>query len=237
MLKKDDLISARRNRLLAGLPEEDFLALAPHMELVTLSLGNTVVSPDEPIPYAYFPLTCLLSMVMVMSDGSSVESGAVGLQGMSGLPALLGAGTTPMQTVVQIPGEAIRIKSQTLKEEFDRGGALQNLIYRYIHALIITGSQSAACNRLHMIEARLARWLLMSSDGVNSEELAITHEFLAAMLGVRRAGVTEAAGKLQESGLIKYRRRVIEIIDRGRLERAACECYGNVRTEFERLLD
>jgi CRP-like cAMP-binding protein len=237
MLKKDELISARRNRLLAGLPEERFLALAPHMELVTLSLGDTVVAPDEPIGYAYFPLTCLLSMVMVMSDGSSVESGAVGLQGMSGLSALLGAGTTPMWIVTQIPGEAIRIKSQVLKEEFDRGGALQRLIHRYIHALIVTGSQSAACNRLHVIEARLARWLLMSSDGVNSDELAITHEFLATMLGVRRAGVTEAAGKLQESGLIKYRRRVIEIVDRERLERAACECYGNVRTEFERLLD
>nr|WP_236117086.1 Crp/Fnr family transcriptional regulator [Hassalia byssoidea] len=154
---------------------------------------------------------------------------------MAGVPILLDANTTPMQTLAQIPGQAVRIKAGIIKKAFDRSSALQKLFHRYIHTLIVVGSQSAACNRLHQIEARLSRWLLMSSDGVSSEELHLTHEFLGTMLGVRRSGVSETASKLQGSGLISYRRGHIQILDRKNLETAACECYGMVKAEYNRL--
>lgn len=224
-----------QNRLLAGLPSEDLTALHPHMEQVSLSHGQTVVKPDEPIPFVYFPLNSLLSLVTVMEDGLIVESGSIGREGMAGLPILLDAGTTPMQTLTQIPGQAIRVKAEIIKEAFDRGGALQKLFYRYIHTVIVVASQSAACNRLHRVEARLCRWLLMSSDGVGSEELPLTQEFLAAMLGIRRAGVSEAASKLQSNGLIRYSRGYIQIVDRKSLETFACECHGMVKAEYDRL--
>lgn len=223
------------NRLLASLPSDELTALQPHMEQVSLSLGQSIILPDEPIPFIYFPLNALLSLVTVMEDGSTVEAGAIGREGMAGLPVLLDAGTTPMQTLTQIPGQAVRIKAEIIKQAFDQGGALQKILYRYIHTTIVTGSQTAACNRLHHIGARLCRWLLMSSDGVNSEELALTQEFLAAMLGVRRAGVSEAASQLQDKGLIRYQRGRIQILDRKNLEASACECYKVVKAEYDRL--
>jgi CRP-like cAMP-binding protein len=154
---------------------------------------------------------------------------------MAGLPILLDAGTTPMRTLTQIPGQAVRVKAEIIKEAFDAGGALRHILYRYIHTTIVVGSQSAACNRLHHLQARLCRWLLMSSDGVDSEELSLTHEFLSTMLGVRRAGVSEAASQLQGKGLIRYQRGRIQIVDRKSLETAACECYGVIRAEYNRL--
>jgi CRP-like cAMP-binding protein len=177
----------------------------------------------------------LLSLVTVMKDGSTVESGAVGREGMAGLPVLLDTGTTLMQTLTQIPGQAVRIKAKILKEAFDAGGALQKILYRYIHTVIVTSSQTAACNRLHHLEVRLCRWLLMSSDGVGSEELFLTQDFLATMLGVRRAGVSEAASQLTGKGLIRYQRGRIKIVDRKSLETSACECYGMVKAEYNRL--
>jgi CRP-like cAMP-binding protein len=225
-----------QNRLLASLPSEELKRLQPHMEQVSLSHGQAIIKPDEPIPFVYFPLNSLLSLVTVMEDGSTVEAGCIGCEGMSGLPILLDAGTTPMQTLTEIPGQAVRVRAEIIKEAFDRGGALQKLLYRYTHTVIVVGSQSAACNRLHHIEARLCRWLLMSSDGVGSEDLALTQEFLAIMLGVRRSGVSVAANQLQSQGLIRYRRGHIEIIDRKRLETAACECYKMVKAEYNRLL-
>lgn len=223
------------NQLLASLPSDELTALQPHMEQVSLSLGQSIILPDEPIPFVYFPLNSLLSLVTVMEDGSTVEAGAIGREGMAGLPILLDAGMTPMRTLTQIPGQAVRVKAEIIKQAFDKGGALQKILHRYIHTTIVLGSQTAACNRLHQIESRLCRWLLMSSDGVDSEELALTHEFLATMLGVRRAGVSEAASKLQGKGLIRYQRGRIQILDRKNLEASACECYKVVKAEYNRL--
>lgn len=223
------------NRLLASLPSEELKHLHPHLEQVSLSQNQLIIKPYEPIPFVYFPLNSLLSLVTVMEDGSTVEAGSIGREGMAGLPILLEAGTTPSQTVTQIPGQAVRIKAEIIKEAFNRGGALQKILYRYIHATIVVGSQTAACNRLHHLEARFCRWLLMSSDGVGSQEFFLTHEFLATMLGVRRAGVSEAASQVQSKGLIRYQRGRIQIIDRKSLETAACECYGVVKAEYDRL--
>lgn len=235
MSTRQEALSPTQNRLLAALASEDFNRLQPHLEQVWLSHGQQIILPNEPIHFVYFPLNSLLSLVTVLEDGSTVESSAIGREGMAGLPILLDAGTTPMQTLAQIPGSAMRVKAEILKHEFDRGGALQKLFHRYIHTIIVVGSQSAACNRHHQIEARLCRWLLMSSDGVGKEELSLTQEFLATMLGVRRAGVTVAANKLQDEGYICYQRGNIQIIDPKRLETSACECYGIVKAEYHRL--
>ncbi|HEX6095147.1 MAG TPA: Crp/Fnr family transcriptional regulator [Thermoanaerobaculia bacterium] len=224
-----------QNRLLASLPAADRDELRPHLELLGLELAYPLIQPQEPIRHAYFPVTCLASLVIVLEDGSTVESGSVGREGMVGIPIVLGAGTTPMQTVIQVPGETFRIDADTLKEQFDRRGALHTVLTRYIHTLFMVASQSAACNRRHSVDARLARWLLMSSDGIGSNSVAITQEFLATMLGVRRAGVTEGALKLQNAGWIAYSRGLVEILDRPALENAACECYHVVRQEYERL--
>lgn len=223
------------NRLLAGLPSEEHKALQPYMEQVSLSHGQTIILPYEPIPFVYFPVNSLLSLVTVMENGSTVEAGAIGREGMAGLPILLDAGTTPSQTLTQIPGQAVRVKAEIIKKAFDAGGALRHILHRYIHTTIVVGSQTAACNRLHHIEARLCRWLLMSSDGVGSEELSLTQEFLSTMLGVRRAGVSEAASQLMDKGLIHYQRGRIQIVDKKSLETAACECYGVVKAEYDRL--
>ena len=225
-----------QNRLLAKVSREELDALSPHFKLVSLSHGQPIIVPNEPIADIYFPLTALLSLVTVMADGSMVESGSIGREGMSGLPVLLDASVTPMQTLVQIPGQAIQIKAQVLKDAFDRGGTLQSILNRYIHTLIVTSSQSAACNCLHRLDERLCRWLLMSSDGVASNEFFLTQEFLATMLGVRRAGVSNAATKLQNEGLIQYKRGNIQILDRKRMEASACECYRAIKDEFDRLL-
>lgn len=225
----------RQNRLLGCLPREELQHLRPHLEAVFLNLGQSIVLPHEPIPWIYFPLSCLLSMVTVMEDGSSVESGAIGREGMAGIPVLLGAETTPMQTLTQIPGEAVRIKAEILKAAFQKSSDLQKTLYRYIHMVTVVGSQTAACNRLHSIEARLCRWLLTSSDGIDSVDLPLTQEFLATMLGSRRASVSEAASRLQAAGLIRYQRGRIQILDRKRLEASVCECYQVVTAEFTRL--
>jgi CRP-like cAMP-binding protein len=227
--------SLEANRLLAHLPGEDLDLLRPHMERVQLAHGDRIIEPHVPIKDIYFPLNCLLSMVTTMEDGATIESGSIGREGLSGAPVMLDASETTMPTFVQIPGEAIRIKAAIVKEGYERGGALKKIINRYIHTAIIVGSQSVACNRLHHIDARLARWLLMSSDGVGSEEVNLTHEYLAMMLGVRRAGVSEAAAKLQERNLISYNRGNVSILDRRNLEATACECYHVVRAEYQRL--
>ena len=207
------------------------------MVRMTLELHTPLIVPNEPLQYAYFPLTCLASLVTVLEDGATVEAGSVGREGMVGIPVLLSAKSTPMQTVVQVGGEAYRIKVEALKAQFDRSRTMQALMHRYIHALFVIASQSTACNRRHQVDARLARWLLMSADGIGSEEIAITHEYLATMLGVRRPGVTDSALKLQEEGLIHYRRGGTTIIDRPGLEARACECYRVVHNEFENVFN
>lgn len=223
------------NRLLARLLVEDTESLRPHLELVSLSHGDHVIVPDEPIRDVYFPLNCLLSLVTEMEDGSNAESGTVGREGMSGIPVILDAWQTTMPTFTQIPGDAVRMKAKIFKAAYDSNPALRSIMNRYMHTVVVVGSQSTACNALHRVEARMCRWLLMSSDGIGSNELHLTHEFLATMLGVRRATVSETAGKLQDEGIISYQRGHVQIFDRERLERATCECYARVKAEYERL--
>ncbi|MET0621763.1 MAG: Crp/Fnr family transcriptional regulator [Pyrinomonadaceae bacterium] len=223
------------NRLLALLPAAELDAISGRAEVVSLRHGFHAIIPDEPIRDVYFPLTCLLSMVTTMEDGATVESGTIGREGMSGIPVLLNAGQTTMPTFCQIPGDAVRLRAELLKESYGRNEEVRRTVNRYVHTVVVVGSQSAACNALHRVEARTCRWLLMSSDGVGSDEVNLTQEYLAAMLGVRRPGVTEVAGKLRAEGLIDYSRGSIRIVDRAGMERLACECYGRVKGEYERL--
>jgi CRP-like cAMP-binding protein len=223
------------NRLLAAFPPDIQERLRPHAEVGTLEHGFHAIRPDDPIRDVYFPLNCLLSMVTTMADGQMVESGTIGREGMSGLPVLLSAGQTTMPTFVQIPGSAVRIAASVMKAVYEELPEARALLNRYAHTVIVVGSQSTACNALHRVEARMARWLLMSNDGTGSDELNLTQEYLAAMLGVRRAGVTEISVKLKAAGVIEHRRGAYRIIDRESLERLACECYGRVRAEYERL--
>jgi CRP-like cAMP-binding protein len=223
------------NRLLAQVPDAELAALRPHFERVALEHGQHVIVPDEPIRHVYFPLNCLLSLVTTMRDGSTVESGIIGREGMSGIPVILDAAQTPMPTFTQIPGEAVRVRAGILKAAYDAHGALHRLLNRYVHTVIVTGSQSAACNAVHMVETRMCRWLLMSSDGIGSEELNLTQEFLATMMGVRRATVTTTSIKLKDEGLIGHSRGRYMILDRPRLEGLACECYHRTKAEYERL--
>ena len=223
------------NRLLDSLPSNELEELSPHMERMSATHGYPFISPHKPIRYVYFPINALGSLVTILEDGSTVEAGSVGREGMVGIPVILKAEMTPMQTLVQIPGDVWRLDADVVRKEFDRRRGLHTILNQYVHTLFVVASQSAACNRRHAVEPRLARWLLMSSDGIGSHELAITQEFLATMLGVRRAGVTEAALKLQGDGLIRYSRGFVQILDRPALEAAACECYHVVRDEYERL--
>jgi CRP-like cAMP-binding protein len=223
------------NRLLALLPAAELDTLRRHAEVVSLRHGDHVIIPDRPINEVYFPLTCLLSLVTTMEDGATVESGTIGREGMSGTPVILNAGQTTMPTFCQIPGDAIRVRTEHVRNLYEQSAEARRILNRYVHTVVVVGSQSAACNALHRVEARMCRWLLMSSDGVASDEVNLTQEYLAAMLGVRRPGVTEVAGKLRTEGLIDYARGSIRIIDRAGMERLACECYGRVKGEYERL--
>lgn len=224
------------NRLLAKAGTDEVELLRPHLEVVALTHGQPLIVPNEPIRYMYFPINALASLVTILEDGATVEAGSVGREGMVGVPLLLDAQTTPMQTLVQIEGQSYRIDAQLVKRVYDMGKTLHALLNRYIHTLFVVASQSAACNRRHQVEARLSRWLLMSSDGIGSDEVGITQEYLAAMLGVRRPGVTEAAVKIQDEGLIRYSRGHVQIVDRQGLQDRACECYEVVRAEYEQLL-
>lgn len=226
---------ATSNHLLRALPRPEYEHLSRHLERVTLKHGDYAIVPDEPIRHVYFPLDCLLSMVTTMRDGSTVECSTIGREGMSGIPVLLDASQTTMPTFCQVPGEAIRVRAQVVKDAYEQGGAARKFFNRYIHTVIVVGSHSAACNRLHTLEQRFYRWLLMSSDGIGSEEVNLTHEYLAVMMGVRRAGVTEAACAAKEAGLINYHRGRIRILDREGVEARSCECYARTKAEYERL--
>jgi CRP-like cAMP-binding protein len=224
------------NRILAQLPTEEYERLSPHLEPVSLVLGDVLHYPQEPVTHVYFPNQGTVSVIATFEDGGGVEVGVVGNEGMFGVNVVLGSLTTPHEAVVQLPGDALRISTHMVKEEFRRCGQLHDLILRYTQAFIIQLAQTAACNRSHPMSGRLARWLLMSHDRAMTDELLLTHEFIAVMLGTRRAGVSEAAGKLQNDGLIKYRRGRIQITDRKGLEAFSCECYPIVKREFDRLL-
>jgi CRP-like cAMP-binding protein len=225
------------NYLLSALPNVEYDRLVPTQERVAFSLGDVVYEPGEPLEYVYFPTTCVVSLLYTMEDGVTAEMGLVGNDGVVGVALFLGGDTTPNRAVVQIAGEALRMRAKLLQAEFARGGPLQYLLLLYTQALITQISQTAVCNRLHSVEKRLCRWLLLSQDRVKSNELPMTQEFISNMLGGRRESVTVAAGRLQSAGLIHYARGHIKIIDRKGLEAAACECYQIVKTELDRLID
>jgi CRP-like cAMP-binding protein len=224
------------NRILNALTRPEYERLAPHLEPVTLWAGEVLCQPDEPITQVYFPSRGTVSIVSAFEDGGSVEVGMVGNEGMFGVCVFLGTISTPLLAQVQLAGDGLRMRADVLKREFEKGGQLQDLLLRYTQAFITQIAQTAACNRAHATEGRLAKWLLMCQDRSHSRELELTHEFISTMLGIRRAGVTEAAGQLQNIGAINYARGHITITDRERLEAISCECYPVVKREFNRLL-
>jgi CRP-like cAMP-binding protein len=223
------------NFLLECLPDDAGDRLLPHCERVTLARGDHVVVPGEPIRHVYFPAGCLLSRMTTMRNGATVECASIGREGMSGIPVLLDAAQTTIPVFCLVPGAAVRVRAEVVKEFYESDARVRQLFNRYCHTVVVSVSYSAACNRIHGLDERLCRWLLMSSDGVGSEELALTQESLALVLGVRRAGVTEAAGELRGAGLITYRRRRIRVLDREGLAARSCECYGQAQSEYERL--
>jgi CRP-like cAMP-binding protein len=223
------------NRILDALPFEDFDRLAPHLKPHDLASGDILYGMETRVDHVYFPVSGMISLVCQSSAGASVEVGVVGREGMAGISTILGVDVAPHETMAQIEGSALQMEAAVLKTEFKNGGALNTLLLRYVHAMLLQISQVAACNRMHQVEPRLARWLLMSSDRTEMEKLPLTHEFLAMMLGTRRAGVTEVAIELQKHGLINYTRGHIIISDREGLEDIACECYGVIKAEFARL--
>jgi CRP-like cAMP-binding protein len=225
-----------KNRLLAGLSPADFAELAKELQPVSLPQRQVVYEVGAPFDYIYFIEEGLASVLTIMEDGSSSEAGMVGPEGLIGVSALLGAKTSAQHIVTQLRTEVQRIATASARAVFDNNPRVRAVLLRFIEDLLNLSSQTAGCNRLHSVEQRSARWLLMASDRIASNELALTQEFLAAMLGVRRSGVSEAASELQRSGLIRYRRGQIVIIDRAGLEKTACECYALDRQRVERLL-
>jgi CRP-like cAMP-binding protein len=226
----------RQNHLLDALPEPEFQRLAPHLELVKMPLGEALYESGGKLQYVYVPTTCIVSLLYVMEDGASAEIAVVGNEGILGISLFMGGDTTPSRAVVQSAGFGYRLKAQLLKDEFNRAGPLLRLLLRYTQALITQMAQTAVCNRHHSVEQQLCRWLLLSLDRLSSDELTMTQELIADMLGVRREGVTESAGKLQRAGLIIYSRGHIKVLNRPGLEKRVCECYQVVKTEFDRLL-
>jgi len=226
----------RQNHLLAALPAPESKRLYPHLELVPLPLGEVLYESGDQLHYVYFPTESIVSLLYVMADGASAEIAVVGNEGLIGIALFMGGETMPNRAVVQSAGHAYRLRGQVLKDEFNHNGELQHLLLRYTQALLTQMSQTAVCNRYHTVDQQLCRWLLLSMDRLPSNELRMSQELIANMLGVRREGVTVAAGKLQSAGLIDYSRGHIKVLDRPRLEARVCECYQVVKTEFDRLL-
>ena len=228
--------SPNQNHLLAALPTAEFERLAAHLEPVPMPLGEILYEPGEQLRHAYFPTTAIVSLHYVMESGASAETAGVGNEGVVGVSLFMGGNTTPSSAVVQTAGHAYRLEGRLLKQEFNRAGLMQRLLLRYTQALITQMTQTAACNRHHSIEQQLCRWLLLTLDRLPSNELVMTQELVANALGVRREGITEAAGKLQRAGVIRYRRGHISVLERSGLEAGACECYAVVKKEIGRLL-
>ena len=228
--------TAKDNRLLAALPEASYESLLPFLEPVALPLGLSVYEPGVAQDYVWFPTDSIVSLLYVLADGAAAEIAVTGNEGLVGIALFMGGETTPSRAVVQSAGHGFRLRASVLREEFERGGALQHLLLRYTQALITQMTQTAVCNRHHSVDQQLCRWLLLSLDRLPGNELAMTQELIANMLGVRREGVTEAAGKLQAEGLIRYSRGHITVVDRERLEARVCECYAVVKKEYDRLL-
>jgi CRP-like cAMP-binding protein len=225
-----------QNHLLAALPTAEFDRIAPHLELVTMPLGHVLYESSGQLQHVYFPATAIVSVHYVMENGASSEIAGVGNEGVLGVSLFMGGNTTPNRAIVQTAGHGYMLKTRQLKAEFDRGGLLQHLLLRYTQALITQISQTAVCNRHHALEQQLCRWLLLTLDRLPDNELTMTQELIASMLGVRREGITEAAGHLQNTGCIRYRRGHITVLDRSALEARVCECYAVVKKEHDRLL-
>ena len=226
----------RQNHLLAALAAAELARLGAHLELVALKLGDHLYEPGQQLQHAYFPTTCIVSLHYVMESGASAESAGVGNEGVVGISLFMGGDTTSSSAVVQTAGHAYRLGRRLLEQEFKGGGVLQRLLLRYTQALIAQISQTAVCNRHHSVEQQLCRWLLVTLDRIPSGQFVMTQELVASMLGVRREGITEAAGRLQDAGFIRYRRGQIAVLQRPGLESHACECYAVVKTELHRLL-
>ena len=225
-----------QNHLLAALPSADLAPLSAQLELVPMQLGDMLYEPGAQLQHAYFPTTAIVSLHCVMASGASAETSGVGNEGVVGISLFLGGNTTPSSAVVQTAGHAYRLERRTVVQEFGRAGLMQRLFLRYTQALITQTMQIAVCNRHHSIEQQLCRWLLSTIDRIESGELVMTQELIASMLGVRREGITAAAGRLQQAGYIRYRRGHITVLNRAGLETSACECYGVVKKECSRLL-
>jgi CRP-like cAMP-binding protein len=228
--------SPNQNHLLAALPAADFARLSPHLELIPMLLGETLYESGGELRHVYFPTTAIVSLLYTMESGASAEIAGVGNEGVLGIALFMGGDTTPGSAVVQTAGHGYRLQGKLLKEEFNRAGLMQRLLLRYTQALLTQMCQTAACNRHHSIDQQLCRWLLLTLDRLPSNELIMTQELVAGALGVRREGITEAAGKLQRAGFIRYRRGHIAVLERAGLEAGACECYAVVRKELGRLL-
>ncbi len=226
----------KQNHLLAALPAEIFERLSPHLELIQMPLGKVLYESGGQLQHAYFPTTAIVSLHYIMENGASAEVAGVGNEGVLGVSLFMGGNTTPSRATVQTGGWGYRLKARAMLEEFDRAGPLMRLMLRYTQALMTQMSQTAVCNRHHSVEQQLCRWLLLTLDRLASNELTMTQELIAGMLGVRREGITEAAGHLQQAGIISYRRGHISVLDRSGLEARTCECYNVVRKEFHRLL-
>lgn len=225
----------RQNHLLAALPPEEFEHLVAHLERVPMALGEMLYEPGEEMQHAYFPTTAIVSLHYVTESGASIETAGVGCEGVVGISIFMGGDTTPSSAVVQTAGYAYRLKRDLLRREFDRAGSMRRLLLRYTQALITQVSQTAACTRHHSVVQQLSRLLLLTVDRAPSHELVMTQELVACLLGVRRESVTEAAGRLQHAGFIRYRRGHISVLERPGLEAHACECYAVVRKEWSRL--
>jgi CRP-like cAMP-binding protein len=225
------------NRLLGALPAQEFERLLPHLETVTLEVKDFLYERDELIEYVHFPIDCVTSVMATMKDGRMVEVGTIGKEGMDGLPVFLGAQTAPLTSFCQVPGDAARMTADAFRSEVGPGDRLHELLRRFTEATLVFAAQSSACNRLHPVEQRCSRWILHTHDRVGRDEYSLTQEFLAQMLGVRRASVSEVASSFQEEGLISYRRGNLRILDRSGLEAVTCECHSVITKEFERLLD
>ncbi len=226
----------KQNHLLAALPASEFERIAPDLELAPLKLGEVLYESGGHLKHVYFPTNSIVSLLYVMLDGASAEIAVVGNEGILGISLFMGGETTPSRAVVQSEGFGYRLPAQVLKQEFNRAGPMMHLLLRYTQALITQMSQTAVCNRHHSVDQQLCRWLLLSLDRLTSDELRMTQELIANMLGVRREGVTDAAGKLRDAGIIEYSRGHIKVLDRSRLEQHVCECYAVVKLEFDRLL-
>jgi len=237
MADSPDALNARRNHLLAALPEEDWLRWAAQLEFMPLALGQVIYESGQPQSHVYFPTTAVVSQLYVMEDGASAEIAVVGYEGMVGVSLFMGGETTPSRAVVQSAGGCYRLRASEIKAEFNRYGVGMQLLLRFTQALITQMSQTSVCNRHHLLEQQLCRSLLLSLDRIEGGHLVMTQELIANRLGVRREGVTEAALKLQKLGLIDYARGHIAVLDRPGLERRSCECYGVVKTEYDRLLN